>query len=52
MDRREFLKWSVAAGAGMTVVPLGAAAVNLPDPPQKAVLKLSCQEGVAPGRDL
>jgi sugar phosphate isomerase/epimerase len=49
--RRTFLNVSAAAGtAGL--MPMTAGAFTLPDPPKKAVLKLSCNEGVAPGETL
>lgn len=39
--------------AGVTAaLPISSQAITLPDPEKKAVLKLSCQEGVAPGRTL
>jgi len=49
--RRDFLKLTVIAGAAGTL-PKAASAMTVPDPPQKAKLKLSCQEGVAPGETL
>ncbi len=51
VTRRAFLKFGMAAGVG-TAVPFQAAGLELPDPPRKAVLKLSCQEGVVPGKEL
>lgn len=51
IDRRNFLKISTATGLA-TVIPQIVEAIELPDPPKKAVLKLSCQEGVAPGKTL
>jgi sugar phosphate isomerase/epimerase len=52
-NRRGFLAGSmaVAAGAGMAGMAR-AVEVNLPDPPQEAVLKLSSQLGVIPGKEL
>ncbi len=49
--RRDFLKLTAMAGAAGTL-PTVAGAITLPDPPQKAKLQLSCQEGVAPGETL
>jgi sugar phosphate isomerase/epimerase len=51
IDRRHFLTVSGVVGLG-TLMPEPASAIPLPDPPHKAVLKLSCQEGVVPGRNL
>lgn len=51
VNRREFLGLSAMAGMA-TALPVSSQAVSLPDPEKKAVLKLSCQEGVAPGRTL
>ena len=51
MNRRAFLTVSAATGALGGVTPI-AGAFTLPDPPQKAKLRLSCQEGVAPGNSL
>ena len=51
LNRREFLTVSVATGAIGAVAP-SAKAFTLPDPPQKARLRLSAQEGVAPGKSL
>jgi sugar phosphate isomerase/epimerase len=50
LNRREFFLVSAAAGAATTVTP--ASAFTLPDPPEKGRLRLSCQEGVAPGKTL
>lgn len=50
MNRREFVKTSAWAGVAALGVT-GARALNLPEPPRAAVLNLSCQLGVAPGRD-
>jgi len=51
VTRRDFLKASVVAGLGSSV-PSAARALEIPDPPRKAQLRLSCQEGVAPGKSL
>jgi len=49
--RRKFMKTSAAAGT-LSLVSGTSGAVTLPDPPQRAQLKLSCQENVAPGEIL
>jgi sugar phosphate isomerase/epimerase len=36
----------------VAALPESTQAIAIPDPPQKAVLKMSCQEGVAPGKTL
>ena len=51
LNRREFLGISVATGAAGVLAPT-AQAFTLPDPPQKARLRLSCQEGVSAGGSL
>jgi sugar phosphate isomerase/epimerase len=51
LNRRHFLTVSTATGILGAAAP-AARAFNLPDPPQKAALRLSCQEGVAPGKTL
>lgn len=51
LNRREFLTVSAATGAVGAIAP-AAKAFSLPDPPQKARLRLSCQEGVTPGKTL
>jgi sugar phosphate isomerase/epimerase len=51
LNRREFLTASAVTGIVGAVAP-AAQAFTLPDPPQKARLRLSCQEGVAPGKSL
>jgi len=49
--RRNFLTVSAISGFAGALVP-AAKAFNLPDPPQPGRLRLSCQEGVAPGKSL
>jgi sugar phosphate isomerase/epimerase len=51
LNRRQFLTVSAATGVMGSVVPV-ASAFPFPDPSQKARLRLSCQEGVAPGKTL
>jgi sugar phosphate isomerase/epimerase len=51
LNRREFLTASAVTGIVSAIVP-SAKAFTLPDPPQKARLRLSCQEDVAPGKSL
>jgi len=51
LNRREFLTVSAVTGLVGAVAP-SAKAYTLPDPPQKARLRLSSQEGVAPGKTL
>ena len=51
LNRREFLTASAVTGLVSAVAP-AAKAFTLPDPPHKARLRLSCQEGVAPGNSL
>jgi len=50
-SRRQFFTLCTVATATLGL-PRRAGAVNLPDPAQPARLRLSCQEGVAPGRSL
>lgn len=50
-SRRQFLGLS-ALGLAVAARPFPAKAQNLPAPPRPARLRLSCQEGVAPGRTL
>ena len=50
-NRRQFLTASTLAGLAAVTVPT-ARAFTLPDPAQKARLRLSCQEGVAAGDTL
>jgi sugar phosphate isomerase/epimerase len=50
-NRREFLGASVMAGVATLSLP-AASAASLSEPNEKAQLKLSCQEGVAPGKNL
>ncbi len=54
IQRRELLTAGAAVGASFAVAGAArtAAAVTLPDPPQPAVLKLSSQLGVIPGKSL
>jgi sugar phosphate isomerase/epimerase len=51
LNRREFLTASALTGIVGAVAP-AARAFTLPDPPQKARLRLSCQEGIPPGKTL
>jgi sugar phosphate isomerase/epimerase len=51
LNRRQFLTASAVTGLVGGLAP-AASAFTLPDPPQKARLRLSCQEGVAPGNSL
>jgi sugar phosphate isomerase/epimerase len=51
MRRREFFTVTALTGLMAGMVP-SARALQIPDPAQKARLRLSCQEGVAPGRNL
>jgi sugar phosphate isomerase/epimerase len=51
LNRRHFLTVSAVTGLAGTVAP-AASAFSLPDPPQPGRLRLSCQEGVAPGKSL
>src|ERR1039457_4286222 len=51
LNRREFLTVSAVTGVVGAVAP-SAKAFTLPDPPQKGRLRLSSQEGVAPGKSL
>ncbi len=51
LNRRDFLTATAVTGLVGTATP-SAKAFNLPDPPQKARLRLSSQEGVAPGKTL
>jgi sugar phosphate isomerase/epimerase len=50
-SRRQFLTLSAVTAAAATW-PRAARAFTLADPPQPARLRLSCQEGVAPGKSL
>jgi sugar phosphate isomerase/epimerase len=56
--RRNFIKTAAlgtagAAGTlGLSVNPSLSEAYNIPGPKQPAILKLSCQEGIAPGESL
>jgi sugar phosphate isomerase/epimerase len=51
VNRREFLTVSAATGV-IGASALSTRAFTVPDPPQVARLRLSCQEGVAPGKTL
>jgi len=51
IGRRDFLKITAAAGVA-SAVRCTQPSFKLKDPTQKAVLKLSCQEGRAPGESL
>jgi sugar phosphate isomerase/epimerase len=51
LNRRHFLTVSAATGVMSAAAP-AARAFPIPDPAQKARLRLSCQEGVAPGSTL
>ena len=51
MQRRDFFKLSAMAGLAAALTP-AARAFSIPDPAQKAVLKISIQEGLAPGINL
>ncbi|HEY5913568.1 MAG TPA: sugar phosphate isomerase/epimerase family protein [Verrucomicrobiae bacterium] len=51
LNRRNFLTVSAMTGVAGAMAPT-AKAFNLPDPPQPGRLRLSCQEGVAPGKSL
>ena len=51
MGRRTFIQSSAVAGA-VGATALSAHAIPFPDPPRKAQLKISCQEGIAPGKTL
>jgi len=50
MQRRDFLKLSALALTGVAVS--STKAFQIPDPGQKAILKISAQEGVVPGNSL
>jgi len=50
-SRRQFLTLSAVTTA-TAALPGAARALTLPDPPQPARLRLSCQERLAPGRSL
>ncbi len=51
VNRREFFTLAGMAGA-VAALPHSAQAISLPDPASPAKLRLSCQEGVAPGNSL
>lgn len=50
-SRRQFFALSAVTTVA-AALPRAARALTLEDPPQKARLRLSCQEGVAPGKTL
>jgi len=54
IQRRELFSGAAAVGASLAVAGAArtAAAITLPDPPKPAVLKLSSQLGVIPGKSL
>jgi sugar phosphate isomerase/epimerase len=52
LGRREFFKMTAAGSAAAVAVPAISRAFTVPDPAQKSVLKLSCQEGIAVGQTL
>lgn len=52
VNRRSFLALSAAAGAASALPCHVSAAITLPEPEKPARLRLSCQEGVAPGNSL
>ncbi|HOW66432.1 MAG TPA: sugar phosphate isomerase/epimerase family protein [Candidatus Paceibacterota bacterium] len=52
MNRRHFFALSATAGAAATLPHTAFGAVQLPQPAREARLRLSCQEGVAPGGSL
>lgn len=51
LNRREFLTLSALTGI-VSAAPGAATALTLPDPAQKARLRLSCQDSVAPGKTI
>ena len=51
MQRRDFLKMSALAGIAAGLAPV-AKAFEIPNPAKQAELKISLQEGVAPGKSL
>ena len=51
VNRRDMLKLGAASGVAIAL-PRSATAITLPHPAQKATLKLSCQDGIAPGDTL
>src|ERR1039457_978671 len=51
LDRRKFLTLSALAGI-ISANPSAVRALTLPEPAQKARLRLSCQDGVAPGKTI
>ena len=51
LNRRKFLTLSALTGI-VTATPPTVRALTLPEPAQKARLRLSCQDGVAPGKTI
>ena len=51
LNRRNFITLSAVAGA-VSNLPISLKAASLTEPEPKAKLRLSCQEGVAPGKSL
>lgn len=51
LNRRNFITLGAIASAVSSVLP-NCFGLVFPDPPQQAKLRLSCQEGVAPGKTL
>jgi len=52
MDRREFLKSSLITAGAAAMASLDSRVSAQPAPQRQAALKLSCQEWIAPGKDL
>jgi sugar phosphate isomerase/epimerase len=52
MNRRHFFALSTTAGVAATLPLSGSAAVQIAQPAQEARLRLSCQEGLAPGQSM
>ncbi|HPN35345.1 MAG TPA: sugar phosphate isomerase/epimerase [bacterium] len=51
IDRRDFFKMSAITGAAVTL-PIAACTGKMPRPVTTAVLKPSCQDGIAPGETI
>jgi len=51
IDRRDFFKMSAITGAAVTL-PIAACTGKMPRPETTAVLKPSCQDGIAPGETI